>query len=263
MKRQLTVRWAFAALAATALPAASAAAQAPRHRFTVDEQASIAWWQISPHLNHLWATTCPTEPNWQPGEDRGSGWQYDPKKAPRTGHAAVIDTTHVPLFPRLPGTAQPICPPAVRGEITATDINSWTGVSGVISINSAAFVTGLNMRDEYAKKAIFQSPAHPNIRFWVDSLTNVSRGDTITALAVGRFEFRGTKVPIAVRVRAWMEGGNLRVTGRYDMPPTDLIEKYRVSQLALGLGVGTGVWRILHLGLDVVLKDAGSGMSQR
>src|SRR5256885_14699357 len=89
--------------------------------FTVDHKASLAWWQISPHLNHLWATTCPQEPNWQPGDERSAGWAFNPAKVPSTGHSNVVDTIHVPLYPRPLGQVQPICSPAVRGEIAAAD----------------------------------------------------------------------------------------------------------------------------------------------
>src|SRR6266853_2667034 len=70
-------------------------------RWTIDPKTSIAWWQMSPNLNHLWATTCPGDPSWRPGEGRSSGWNINPKlKLPRTGYANVDDTVHVPLFPR-------------------------------------------------------------------------------------------------------------------------------------------------------------------
>jgi len=241
----------------------AAQAQAGRNRFTVDERASLAWWQISPHLNHLWATTCPQEPNWQPGDERGSGWAFDPKKAPKTGHSNAIDTIHVPIYPRPVGQAQPICPTAVRGEFSAADINNFSGVKGLISIRSDAFVTGLPMRDNYAQKAVLQSQAYPDIRFHLDSLTNVQRGDTMSAIAVGKFELRGVSNPMTVPIKAWKEAGGLRVVGKFTMPPSDLVEKYHVSQLSLGLGVGTGIWHYLHLGFDVILRSGAGDMSSR
>src|SRR5882757_8516136 len=71
------------------LRTASADAQAET-RWTVDPKASLAWWQVSPHLNHLWATTCPGEPSWRPGEGRSSGWNINPYlELPATGYANV------------------------------------------------------------------------------------------------------------------------------------------------------------------------------
>ncbi|MBI4502546.1 MAG: YceI family protein [Gemmatimonadetes bacterium] len=242
------------------LVASRAHAQAT-NRFTVDERSSLAWWQMSPHLDHLWATTCPQDPNWQPGSERSSGWAYDPSKAPKTGHSNIIDTVHVPLYPRPAGQAQAICPAAVRGEIAVADTSSWRGVKGLISIRSDAFITGLNMRDEYARKAVLQSQSYPDIRFHLDSLADVRRGDTITANAVGQFELRGVSQPMVVPIKAWKEGSGMRVTGKFTIRPAELVEKYRVSQLALGLGVGTGIWHYLHLGFDVVLRSGVPGQA--
>ena len=239
----------------------AAHAQAARIRYTVDERSSFAWWQISPHLNHLWATTCPQEPNWQPGDERGSGWAFDPKKAPKTGHSNQIDTVHVPLYPRPVGQANPICPTAVRGEIAANNTQNWSGLKGLISIRADAFVTGLPMRDEYAKKAVLQAQAYPDIRFHIDSLANVHPGDTLTADAVGTFELRGVSAPQVVAIKAWKEAGGLRVIGKWTIPPAMLVEKFHVSQLSLGLGVGTGIWHYLHLGFDVVMRPGSGDMS--
>lgn len=238
--------------------AAPAEAQEPRYRFTIDERSSLAWWQISPHLNHLWATTCPQDPNWQPGDERSSGWAFDIGRAPSKGHANIVDTVHVPLYPRPVGRVQSYCTPAVRGEIVASDTVTWRGVRGLISIRADAFVTGLTARDEYAKKAVLQSPMYPDVRFHLDSLTNVQPGDTLTATAMGALELHGVIEQEVVQLRAWREAGGLRIQGKFRMPPTDLIEKYKVSRLVLGLGVGTAIWKILHLGFDIILRNASS-----
>ena len=112
------------------------------------------------------------------------------------------------------------------------------------------------MRDNYARKAVMQSDHYPDIRFRIDSLTGLQHGDTIRAMAVGQFELRGVSTPTVVPVKAWKEAGGLRVTGKFTIRPTQLIETYKVSQLTLGLGVGTGIWKLLHMGFDVVLRDA-------
>ena len=55
-------------LAAALVGLLTAVAGAPAQTaWTVDPKASLAWWQINPHLGHLWATTCPQEPSWKPG----------------------------------------------------------------------------------------------------------------------------------------------------------------------------------------------------
>src|SRR2546425_10143511 len=119
-----------------------AAAGAPAQtRWTVDPKESLAWWQVSPNLNPLWATTCPGEPSWRPGEGRSSGWYINPNlKLPRTGYANVEDTVHVPLFPR--GTVTPVCVEATRGEVVVADTVHWRGGVGAGGVRGGAVLTG-------------------------------------------------------------------------------------------------------------------------
>lgn len=265
MARKWTLAFPTGTVAPLALAVLALGAARPVHaqyRLTVDERSSLAWWQVSPHLNHLWATTCPNDPSWQPGDERSAGWQFDETRAPAKGHSNIIDTVHVPLFPRPEGRATPTCAPAVRGEITASDTVTWRGVRGQVAIRADAFITGLTMRDNYAKKAVLQADRYREVTFQIDSLTDVQRGDTITAKAVGAFILRGVHTPTTVRVKAWKESGGLRVIGKFDMPVTSLVETYKVSNLVLGLGVGNGVWKILHLGFDVVLNGASRSASE-
>src|SRR6185436_16707020 len=63
-------------------------------KLKVDERSSLAWWQMNPHLLHLWATTCPGESSWQPGAEHSAGWVIDDSRYPSTGHANIIDTVH-------------------------------------------------------------------------------------------------------------------------------------------------------------------------
>ena len=80
---------------------AGATAAHGQMRWAVDTKSSLAWWQMSPNLNHLWGTTCPGDSSWRPGEGRSSGWYINPKlKLPKYGYAGVDDTVNVPLFPR-------------------------------------------------------------------------------------------------------------------------------------------------------------------
>ncbi len=237
-------------LAVAVLVPSAARAQAVKYK--IDERSSLAWWQMSPHLGHLWATTCPGEPSWQPGEERSAGWVVDQSRAPKTGHAAVMDTIHVPLYPRPEASA--VCSPAVRGEITVGNKSTWAGVKGLVAVRGEYLITGLDMRDNYARKAVLQTSAYPEVRFQIDSLTHQTmEADTLVADAVGVFELRGVRQPKVVRIRAWQEPLGLRVTGKFDFPSSDLVEKYKMSRLSLGLGVGTGLWKLVHLGIDAVM----------
>ncbi len=117
-------------LAAALLGLVTAVAPVPAQtHWTVDPKTSLAWWQMSPNMNHLWATTCPADSSWRPGENRSSGWVINPKlKLPRSGYGNVDDTVHVPLYPR--HTVQPDCVEAVRGEVVVPDTVHWRGVHG-------------------------------------------------------------------------------------------------------------------------------------
>ena len=90
---------------------------------------------------------------------------------------------------------------------------------------------------------------------WLMRLVDVQMGDTVTARAVGRFQCRGRGQRMSVPIRIWREAAGLRVVGKFTMPAADLVEVYEISRLALGLGVGTGIWKYLHLGFDVVLRS--------
>lgn len=221
---------------------------AQQMRWTVDPRLSLAWWQINPHLNHLWATTCPREPSWRPGEDRSSG----PRRPP-TGYAAIIDTV-VPIRPRW--RALPVCEPAVRGEIVTADTTYWRGTQGLIVVQSDALTIGHDMRDEYARKTIMQPHRYPDIRFFIDSLADVTPGDTLKATVVGTFEFRDVRHRTVASARAWREAGGLRVTAKFDIQATALSDTFGISKIALGLGVGGVIWKFVHMGVDVVLKPA-------
>ncbi|MBI4420180.1 MAG: hypothetical protein HY560_05085 [Gemmatimonadetes bacterium] len=46
------------------------------------------------------------------------------------------------------------------------------------------------------------------------------------------------------------------LTARFDIPPSALSDTYGISTMALGLGVTQTIWKIVHLGVDVVLKPS-------
>jgi hypothetical protein len=222
-------------------------------RFAVQPELSLAWWQVNPHLGHLWATTCPGDPSWRAGEgvSMAQAKSIATNLAKRTGHSAIVDTV-VPLYPRR--RVRPVCAEGVSGEITATDTVNWRGVRGNVVVQVEALQTGLKMRDEFARDNVLAATRHPTASFRIDSLANVQPGDTLQALAVGVLSIRGIDQALRVPVKAWREAGGLRVMGRMDLPAKDLIDRYQVSKWALGLGVTGAIWKTLHLGIDVVLK---------
>ena len=243
------MRAVFAVLTMLVLVPGAAAAQTTH--WVVDTTLSLAWWQINPHMNHLWATTCPADPSWRPGEGRNSGWlDAGPLKLPN-GYAAVVDTV-VPLFPRK--WPFPLCKSAVRGEVVTADTVDWRGTRGLITVRADSLETGYDRRDIYARRAVLETNKYPDLRFSIDSLADVRPGDTLSAVVVGVFELRDVKRAVTGPVRAWHEAGGLRVTARFDIDPNDMIVVYGMSRVSLGLGVGSKIWKTLHVGVDVVLK---------
>ncbi|HUL03393.1 MAG TPA: YceI family protein [Gemmatimonadales bacterium] len=235
--------------------AAPAAARA-QTRWTVDSKSSLAWWQMSPNLNHLWATTCPGDSSWRPGEGRSTGWYINPRlKLPKTGYAGVDDTIHVPLYPRT--TVYPLCVEALRGEIVVPDTVHWRGVHGRVTVLGDALITGEMMRDVLMHQ-VMQTSSFPEVVFTIDSVTNPRQdGDTLRATAVGSLTVRGIVTPTTAQVRAFHDAGGMRVLAKFRMPATSLLELTpRIHNL--GLGVSTNIWHDLFMGTDLVLRPEGS-----
>ena len=235
-------------------------AQAPT-RFTIDAKSSLAWWQVSPHLGHLWATTCPEEPTWRPGEGHGVGWILGAGfRSPEQDLHGGDDTTAIPLYPRF--IPLPVCAEAVQGQVVAADTVSWREVRGDVVVKAERLVMGEARRDAFARDAVMETRLHPDIRFTIDSLVGVTRqADTIRATAVGVFLFHGVSRAMRVPVRAWPEAGGLRALARARIPAYVLIDGFGLSKFALDLGVKAGVWREFYMGIDVVLRPAATGGS--
>ena len=203
-------------------------------RLRVEPRSSLAWWQVNPHLNHLWATTCPEEPSWRPGEGRSGGWAFDRAlKPPKQGYAGVSDTTIIPVYPR--GPATPVCIEAVAGEVVVQDTVQWRGVRGQITVEGEKLITGEDRRDNYTHNAILNVDRYPEITFTIDSVVNVTKGDTLTGTAVGVLHLHGVRKPMTAAVRAWPEGGALRVTAKFHVPARSLTGEWGLSKFALGL----------------------------
>ncbi len=236
-----------------ALGAAPLQAQSPRMR--VEAKTSLAWWQIDPHYEHLWSTTCPADPSWQPGEGRDPGLFTDYRMRPAT-IAADRSESRVPLFPRY--RVRPVCRQAVSGEVTIADVARLRGVRGVVTILTDSLTTGLTMRDVYERRAVFETARYPEITIRIDSLTQVQPGDTIRALAIGQLTIRGIAGPMQAPVIATKDGSGLRVRAQFSIPAPALIDVYGMSKVALSMGVIMKRWKTIHMGVDVVLRPADS-----
>jgi len=219
--------------------------------FTVDHKASLAWWQVSPHLNHLWATTCPEDPSWYPGEGRSSGWSDIRPPSPKTGYANVADTMNVPLYPRY--AVDTDCTEAVAGQILLPDTVTWRGARGEVTVKANAMVTGEAMRDGMMRQ-VLETATYPDIRFTLDSLVDVTRQrDTLFGKAAGTLTIRGQQRPTLAAFKAFPEGGGLRVLTKWHIPATDLIDLVpKINYLALG--VHAKMWQVFFMGADVVLR---------
>jgi hypothetical protein len=226
-------------------------------RWTVEPKTSLAWWQVDPHYNHLWATTCPSDRSWQPGEGRDPGQYVDYKNRPdlrdNGGHEAQI-----PLFPRMQVNA--VCRQAVSGTVLIEDTLHWSGVRGEITLNPDSLFSGLAFRDDFARNMVLNTAQYPRIRFVIDSLINVQKGpgDTLHAVAVGSLSLHGVTTAMQAPVQAWRDPAGFRVRAAFDFDAQDLTNKYGMSKVALGLGVVLHRWKRLHLGVDVILRPPGA-----
>ena len=228
-------------------------------RLVADPASSLAWWQVYPDMGHLWATTCPEEPTWEAGDEHTVGFRYDAKKD--MGHdMRAMRKAPIPNHPRPNAVA--VCSPAVRGEIVTADTTSWRGVHGLIVIRADALQTGLDMRDSYARKRVLQTDSYPDIRYEIDSVSNLQKGDTLQGDAFGTFELHGVRQPVTIPIKAWREPLGLRVTGQFHFPAPDLIDVYRMSKYPLSLGVGMKIWEQMHMGIDLILVQPAQRAGQ-
>lgn len=239
-------------VAALALRGAPVAAQT---RWVVDPPASLAWWQVSPNLNHLWATTCPADPSWRPGEGRSSGWSMSIPSRSTTGFANVEDTVHVPLYPRR--KVRHLCGEAVSGEVVA-DTALWRGIHGKVTVQSDALGTGEAMRDALMHQ-VLETEKYPDIVFSVDSVVTLTRrGDTVFASAVGTLTVRNQQKPVTAAIKVFPDSGNERVLAKVRVPATALGELTPGLE-HLSLGLNTRIWKDFFMGVDLVLRPEAAG----
>jgi hypothetical protein len=217
----------------------------------VDRRSSLAWWQIDPHYGQLWATTCPDDPGWQAGEGRSANAKVDFKT--RKEHvASAHNSPDIPMYPRQQVHA--VCRMAVHGGVITLDTLTWANTRGEISILPDSLTSGLSMRDAYSRRAVFETHKFKTIHFVLDSVSAVQPGDTLRAIAHGSIELHGVQRSISTPLKAWPEGGGLRVQARFDFPAGDLTDVYEMSEMALAMGTSLGRWERVYMGVDVVLK---------
>jgi hypothetical protein len=234
----------------------AAAATPAQTRWTVDPKTSLAWWQMSPPLNDLWATTCPLDSSWRPGDTRSSGWYINPKlKLPRTGYANDEDTVHVPLFPR--GTVTPVCTEAVRGEVVVADTTNWRGVRGAVAVRGDALITGQTMRDALMHH-VLETTQFPEMQFTLDSLVGLTKqADTLFGSVVGTLTLRGVPRPTTAVVKVFRDAGGMRVLAKWRVPAMTLLKLTpRLQYVSLA---NTGVWKDFFMGADLVLRPEAIG----
>lgn len=220
--------------------------------FTLDRERSLVWWQIDPHFGHLWASSCPKDPSWQPGEGHSAGYYLNYAARPKisTNNENEIK---IPLFPRR--TVRPNCRRAVVGNFTANAAN-WSNFRGTITIFPDSIETGANHRDAFASKYVYSTNKYPTIQFTVDSLTAITvSGDTVNAVAVGTFHLRGINKPTRVQVKGVREPSGMRVRGMFAMGAMELRDVYGVSSYAMGAGVGLKLWDTLFMGFDFIVTQ--------
>jgi hypothetical protein len=229
-------------------------AQAGERPWLVWPRQSLAWWQVEPNYGHLWATTCPDDPSWSAGESRSPGYAYRDEGLPVSAKLG----TRIPLFPR--GTVHPVCRDAVRGSVTIADTVHWTGVRGEIVLRTGQVTTGADFRDAYMQKAVFMSSQHPEVKFRIDSLTDVRMvGDSIHATAVGSLNVLGRPHARTARVVAWRVPEGLRVRARLEASVKDMTEHFGMSKIVLNMGVVLGRWDTLYMGIDIILRAPAGG----
>jgi hypothetical protein len=251
----LTARWCAAAALAVAALGQPAFAQGPT-TFALDKSRSLVWWQIDPHFGHLWASSCPKDPSWQPGEGHSAGHYLNYAARPRISTNKASENK-IPLFPRR--TVRPNCTQAVSGTFTTSDPAGWSNFKGKIIMIPDSIDTGANFRNDFAKKYVYASNKYPTVEFNIDSLSAVVvKGDTVDAVAVGKLHLRGVQKANRVRVRGVKEPAGLRVRGMFAMPASELRDHFGVSQWAMGAGIGLKLWDTLFMGFDLILTPAGA-----
>jgi hypothetical protein len=247
MKPRTQPLWMGIALAGLLLPVGASA----QSRWTVQGNSSLAWWQINPNEDHLWATTCPADPDWRPGANRSAGWAINPALQLPSHGADVSDTVHVPVFPRY--EIRHLCVDALQGEFTVADPAHWSGIRGWLTVRSDDIVVGDAWDDETMHEVLGAS-SFPDIRFTIDSVVDMSQhGDTLVGRVAGTMALRGTTTPMLAAVTALPDSGGLRVFVKWRIPAKEL-NTLTPSLAHISLGLDSRIWKDFFMGADIVLR---------
>lgn len=247
MRSRIHPLWMGIALAELLLPAGVSA----QSRWTVEGNSSLAWWQVNPNLNDLWATTCPADPDWRPGAGHSAGWEFNPAlQLPSTGFGNKSDTVHVPLFPRY--VVRHVCADAVQGGFTMADATHWSGIHGWLTVRIDDLVSGTTWRDVTMHEVLGGQGAE--IRVAVDSVVDMTRhGDTLVGKAVGNMAVHGTNTPMLAAVRVVPDSGGLRVLVKWRISAQQLMA-ITPNLKTISLGLDARLWKDLFMGADLVLR---------
>jgi hypothetical protein len=212
---------------------------------------------MSPHLNHLWATTCPEETSWRPGENRSPGWHINPRlRLPKIGFANVDDTINVPLYPR--DEVEPVCSQAVQGELLLPDTITWRGARAEVAVTGDALISGEAMRDLLMHQ-ILETNSHPKITFTLDSLVGmIKQADGLVGSAVGTLTIRGMPEPIVATLKVFPDAGGMRVLAKWHIP-ADTLRVLTPKLRYLSLGANTNLWHDFFMGADLVFRAEPTG----
>ena len=233
------------------------AAAVAQSRWVVDPKTSLVWWQMSPHLNHLWGTTCPEDRSWRPGENRSPGWRVNPRLKLPEGFSNVDDTVNVPLFPR--DEVEAVCSEAVKGEVFLPDTVTWKSARGEVSAKADKLVSGQVMRDMLTHQ-VLESATFPDITFKLDSLVGFTKEpDAMVGSAVGTLTIRGIVEPVTASLRVFPDGGGMRVLAKFRVTADTLTKKIIPKIRIFGLGGNTNIWHDFFMGADLVFLRDGAG----
>jgi polyisoprenoid-binding protein YceI len=241
------LRRAFIAAIGSLIPAVAAA----QVHYKVDPKTSLVWWQMSPHLNHLWGTTCPEDRSWRPGENRSPGWRINPRlKLPETGFASMDDTVNVPLFPR--DEVEPVCAEQVAGEVDLPDTVTYQGAHGSVRVKAEGIISGQAMRDMLMHQ-VLETQSFPEITFTLDSVVGLKKEpDAMVASALGTLTLRGVQEPIVAALRIFPDAGGIRVLAKWRMTADTLSHKFIPKVRIFGLGSTTNIWHDFFMGADLI-----------
>jgi len=80
----------------------------------------------------------------------------------------------------------------------------------------------------------------------------------VRAIAVGTFELHGVQQTTRAPLKAWDDPAGFRVLAQFSIPALALTQEFKMSKVALGMGVVMKRWNSVHMGVDLILRKTGS-----